>query len=67
MAEPGSVVAPESPFGSDRKIDVGAVNGRITEKGFVRGGKWVCKTLGNNGGRKVNILLWFRLRLRPWK
>ena len=37
------------------------------EKWFVRERKWVSKTLGNNGGRKVNGLFWFRFRLHPWK
>ena len=36
MAEPGGVVAPESLSGSSRRNDVGAVDGRIVEKWFVR-------------------------------
>ena len=56
MAEPGSAVAPESLFGSGRRNDVGAVDGRIAERWFVTERKWVSKMLGNNGGRKVNGL-----------
>ena len=41
MAESGGVVVPESPYFSGRRNDVGAVNGRILEKGFVRERKWV--------------------------
>ena len=60
-------MAPESPFCSGRRNDVGAVDGRIAEKRFVREKKWVSKTPGNNRGWKVNILFWFRSRLHPWK
>ena len=67
MAESGGVVAPESRFCSGRRNDVGAVDGRIAEKWFARERKWVSKTLGNNGSKKVNILFRFCLRLHPWK
>ena len=67
MAKPGSVVCPESMFFSGRRNDVGAVDGRMTEKGFVMERKWVSRTLGKNGGRKVNILCRFPLGLHPWK
>ena len=56
MAESGGVVAPESLYCSGRRNDVGAVDDRIAEKGFVRERKLVSKTLGNNGCGKVNIL-----------
>ena len=59
VAEPGSIVASESPFGSGRRNDVGAVDDRIAEKWFVRERKWVSKMLGNNRGRKVNIVFGF--------
>ena len=59
MAEPGSVVAPESSSGSRRRNDVDAADGRIAEKWFVRERKWVSKILGNNRGRNVNCLFWF--------
>ena len=66
MTEPGGIVAPESPFCRGRRNDVGAVDGRILEKGFVREKKWVSKTLENNGGGKVNIIFWLCSRLHPW-
>ena len=59
MTKSGDVVALESPFCSGRKNDVGAVDGRIAEKGFVRERKWDSKTLGNNKGEKVNIIFGF--------
>ena len=59
MVEPGGVVAPESPSSSGERNDAGAVNDRIAEKWFVRERTWVSKTLGNNGGRKVNRLFGF--------
>ena len=67
MIESGDVVAPEIPFCSGRRNDAVAVDGRISEKEFVRGRKWVSKTLGNNGGWKVNILIRFHARLHPSK
>ena len=67
MAKPGGVVAPDSPFCRGRRNYVGAVDGRISEEGFVRERKWVSKTLGNNGDGKVNILFWLRARLHRWK
>ena len=67
MAEPSSVVAPESPICSGRKNDVGAVDGRISEMRFVRERKWVNKTLGNNGSWKVNNLFWLCAWLHPWR
>ena len=60
MAKPGGVVAPESLSGSGRRNSVGAIDGRIAEKWLVRERKLVSKKFGNNGGRKVNILFWFR-------
>ena len=65
MVEPGGVFARESLSGSGRRNDVGAVDGKIAEKWFVRERKWVSKTLGNNRGRKMNGLFWFCLILHP--
>ena len=56
MAESSDIVAPESSFCSGRRNDVGAADGRIAEKGFVRERNRVSKTLGNDGGWKMNIL-----------
>ena len=44
VAKSSSVVAPEGPFGWGSRYDVGAVDGRISEKGFVRGRERVSKT-----------------------
>ena len=56
VAKSGGVVAPENPFCSSRRNDIGAVDGRISGKRFVREKKGVSKTLGNDRGLKVNIL-----------
>ena len=53
------VVASDGPFGWGRRDDVVAVDGRISEKGFVRERKRVSKMFGNNGSWKVYILFRF--------
>ena len=55
MDKPSGVVALERSSGSSRRNDVGAVDGSIVEKWFVRERKWVSKMLGNNRGRKINV------------
>ena len=67
MAKTGSVVASEPSSGSGRRNDVGAIDCRIAENWSVRERKWVSKTFGNNGGRKVNSLFGFRESLHPWR
>ena len=44
VAKSSGVVASEGPFGWGSRYDVGAVDGRISEKGFVRGRERVSKT-----------------------
>ena len=44
VAKSSSVVTSEGPFGWGSRYDVGAVDCRISEKGFVRGRKQVGKT-----------------------
>ena len=59
------MVASESLFFSGRSNNVGAVDGRIAEKWFVRERKWISKTLGNNGGRRVHMLFLISFEAAP--
>ena len=49
MAKSGGVVASEGPFGCGGRDDVGAVDVRISEKGFIRKRNWLTKRLKTTG------------------
>ena len=65
VTKSSGVVAAKGSFGWGRRYDVVAVDGRISEKGFVRERKQVSKTFGNNGSWKVNILFRFSVLGHP--